>query len=208
LLPELDQADAIFQRLSVDDKFNLDFMEPFSHVLYVKEDRSRLSFLAHNAVNIDKYRSETCLIVGNFYSLRSDHEKAITYFKRALRLNPNNATTWILLGHEYLEMKTINTAIEAYRRAIGSFPAVAAINYPFPQLRTFPSMSVDTNPRDYRAWYGLGQGYELLKMPFYTLYYYQKATSLRPYDTRIWGALGKSYEEQQRFHDAIKCYER
>ena len=70
------------------------------------------------------------------------------------------------------------------------------------------SLNPDSNPRDYRAWYGLGQGYELLKMPFYTLYYYQKATSLRPYDTRIWGALGKSYEELDRLADAIKCFER
>lgn len=72
----------------------------------------------------------------------------------------------------------------------------------------FSSFSVDANQRDYRAWYGLGQAYELLKMPFYTLYYYQKATSLRPYDTRLWGALGKIYEELDRLADAAKCYER
>ena len=117
--PEFDEADELFQKLSSVDPHNLEFMEPFSHVLYVKEDRARLSFLAHNAVKIDKYRSETCLIVGNFYSLRSEHEKAITYFKRALKLNTSNATTWILLGHEFLEVKNPNAAIEAYRRAVG-----------------------------------------------------------------------------------------
>lgn len=33
--------------------------------------------------------------------------------------------------------------------------------------------------RSYRAWYGLGQTYEILKMPFYSLYYYRKAHQLR-----------------------------
>jgi len=38
---------------------------------------------------------------------------------------------------------------------------------------------IDLNQRDYRAWYGLGQIYEVLRMPYYSLYYYQQAASLR-----------------------------
>ena len=38
---------------------------------------------------------------------------------------------------------------------------------------------VDVNRKDYRAWYGLGQAYELLNMHQYSLYYYQRATALR-----------------------------
>ena len=34
---------------------------------------------------------------------------------------------------------------------------------------------VDINPLDYRAWYGLGQTYEILQMPHYALYYFQYA---------------------------------
>ena len=36
------------------------------------------------------------------------------------------------------------------------------------------------NMRDFRAWYGLGQAYEILKMPLYSLYYYRIAQSLKP----------------------------
>ena len=39
--------------------------------------------------------------------------------------------------------------------------------------------AVDLNPRDYRAWYGLGQTYELLHMPFYALHYFRRATQAR-----------------------------
>lgn len=35
--------------------------------------------------------------------------------------------------------------------------------------------AVDLSAHDFRAWYGLGQAYELLKMPYYALYYYRRA---------------------------------
>ncbi len=37
----------------------------------------------------------------------------------------------------------------------------------------------EINRRDYRAWYGLGQIYEILKMYFYSLYYFRQAQVLR-----------------------------
>ena len=88
------------------------------------------------------------------------------------------------MGHEYIEMKNTAAAIEAYRRA------------------------VDVNGRDYRAWYGLGQTYEILNMYFYALYYYRKAAVLRPRDARMWIAIAQCYEKLNRDDDAIKGYER
>jgi tetratricopeptide (TPR) repeat protein len=67
---------------------------------------------------------------------------------------------------------------------------------------------VDISPLDYRAWYGLGQTYEMLRMPFYALYYFRKTTVLRPYDARMWCALASCYDALGRADDAIKCYER
>jgi anaphase-promoting complex subunit 8 len=106
------------------------------------------------------------------------------------------------MGHEYVEMKNSHAAIEAYRRA------------------------VDVNRKDYRAWYGLGQAYELLNMHQYALHYYQHATALRfvparsldvlslmvniyrPYDVRLWQAQGASYQEMGRLREAIECLKR
>lgn len=42
------------------------------------------------------------------------------------------------------------------------------------------------NSKDYRAWYGLGQTYELLHMPVYAMHYFKRATQLRPNDARMW----------------------
>lgn len=62
------------------------------------------------------------------------------------------------------------------------------------------------NKRDYRAWYGLGQTYEILKMPAYCLYYHSVARSLRPNDSRMIIASGETLEKLERHNDALKCY--
>ncbi|KAJ7534809.1 hypothetical protein O6H91_12G004500 [Diphasiastrum complanatum] len=185
-LREFDDAEGLFEELLRTDPYRIEGMDTYSNILYVKECYAALSHLAHKAVLTDKYRPETCCIIGNYYSLKAQHEKAVLYFKRALKLNRKYLSAWTLMGHEYVEMKNTPAAIDAYRRA------------------------VDINPRDYRAWYGLGQTYEILAMPYYALYYYRRATQLRPHDARMWCAMGQCYEsEQLSMHDAaIRCYRR
>ena len=61
---------------------------------------------------------------GNYYSLRSQHEKAVLYFQRALKLNPNYLSAWTLMGHEYMELKNTPAAIQAYRHAIGGLHCI------------------------------------------------------------------------------------
>ena len=39
------------------------------------------------------------------------HERAVQYFRRALRLNPAYLSAWTLMGHEYVELKNPPAAI-------------------------------------------------------------------------------------------------
>uniref|UniRef100_A0A8C1Z6F0 CDC23 (cell division cycle 23, yeast, homolog) n=1 Tax=Cyprinus carpio TaxID=7962 RepID=A0A8C1Z6F0_CYPCA len=149
---DIDQALYLFNELREQDPFRIENMDTFSNLLYVRSMKPELSYLAHNLVEIDKYRVETCCVIGNYYSLRSQHEKAALYFQRALK------------------------------------------------------HAIEVNKRDYRAWYGLGQTYEILKMPFYSLYYYRKAHQLRPNDSRMLVALGECYEKLSQQVEAKKCY--
>ena len=181
---EFDEAEEIFERLTEHDSYWLDLVDVYSNILFVKEKKKNLSHLAHRCVSIDKYRTQTCCVIGNYYALRKEHHQAVTYFQRALKLDRHYLTAWILIGHEYIELKNPAAAVEAYRRA------------------------VDINPWDFRAWYGLGQTYELLNMQQYTLHYYRKVTSLQPSDARMWCAVGEAYAELNRIDDAIKAYER
>ena len=45
-------------------------------------------------------------------------------------------------------------------------------------------------------------------MPYYALFYYRKATALRPYDSRMWCAMAGCYKQLVKKPEAIKCYQR
>ncbi len=150
----------------------------------MKEKRKELSYLAHRCMELNKYRPETCCVVGNHYGMYGMHEKAILYFERSLALNSNFISSYVLMGHEYIEMRNETAAIECYRK------------------------SIDLNCRDYRGWYGLGQTYELLQMYTYAIFYYNKVCKLRPYDYRMWMALGSCYKNLGNISMSVKAYER
>jgi anaphase-promoting complex subunit 8 len=119
---EFDEAEEMFDDIVKSDPYRLDDLDVYSNILYVMEKSSKLAYLAQLASRTDTFRVETCCIVGNYYSLKSEHEKAVTYFRRALKINRNYLAAWTLLGHEYLELKNTHAAVEAYRRAVGSIP--------------------------------------------------------------------------------------
>jgi anaphase-promoting complex subunit 8 len=54
----------LFEQLEKKDEFSVENMEYYSNILYVKENHAKLSILAHKAHTTDKYREETCCIIG------------------------------------------------------------------------------------------------------------------------------------------------
>ncbi|KAI9828463.1 MAG: Anaphase-promoting complex subunit 23 [Thelocarpon impressellum] len=181
---DLEEAESIFAAIVRSDPHRIDSLDHYSNILYVMGTRPKLAFLAQLASSTDKFRPETCCVVGNYYSLKSEHEKAVVYFRRALTLDRSFTSAWTLMGHEYVEMKNTHAAIESYRRA------------------------VDVNRKDYRAWYGLGQTYEMLEMHYYALFYHQRAASLRPYDPKMWQAVGSCFSKMDRPIESIKAHKR
>ncbi|VDK56122.1 unnamed protein product [Anisakis simplex] len=143
--------------------------------------RSELANLTHSFYKTHKFSWEVCCAVANYYSLRGDHEKSVVFLVRSLKLNPNNSSVWTLIGHEFMEQKNNSAACLSYRKAIQS------------------------DPKDYRGWYGLGQLYDILKMPSYSLYYYQQAHKCKSDDSRMLVALGEVYTRLHHTSDAQKC---
>ncbi|GAM84011.1 hypothetical protein ANO11243_020020 [Dothideomycetidae sp. 11243] len=182
---EYDSAAAIFSDILASHPYRLDSMDVYSNILYVMDSaRPKLSYLASLASATDRFRPETCCIIGNHYSKSSEHEKAVVYFRRALTLDRHFLSAWTLMGHEYIELKNTQAAIESYRRA------------------------VDSNAKDYRAWHGLGLGYELLDMHSYALYYYNRAAALQPWDPKMWTAVGSALDKCGKPAAAIRAYKR
>ncbi|RHY26460.1 hypothetical protein DYB32_007600 [Aphanomyces invadans] len=149
---DFDAAHTLFRQLAAADPYRMEGMDLYSDVLYVKEDKTALSELAHLVQQIDKYRPETNCVIGNYYALKGQHERAIGYFNRAITLDSDCVAAWTLIG------------------------------------------------------YGLGQAYELLDLFHYSVYYYQKASAIRPYDARMWVALGGAFEKVGQVAQAKSCY--
>ena len=61
-------------------------MDEYSNILYVKESPALLSHLAHRVAVDDKYRPESCCIMGNYYSLNTNHEKVCTVYNPRILL--------------------------------------------------------------------------------------------------------------------------
>lgn len=55
-------------------------MDTYSNLLYVKEMKVELAYLAHRATEIDKYRLETCCIVGKFITFHSKTRKNLLFY--------------------------------------------------------------------------------------------------------------------------------
>lgn len=174
----------LFESIRDSDPFRLYSWDVYSHSLFLARSHLELDSLARWADSIDPFRWETCICSGNYYSLLGRSEKAVTYFSRSTMLNPHHAHSWIVLGHEHMEMGNVSGALESYRSAI------------------------ECNKRDYRAWYGLGQVYDILKMPNLSLDHYYTAYLLEPEDKNSSMAIGEMLEHLGRYQEVIEFYRR
>ena len=72
ILRDYDQSQQIFENIRQIDSYRLDHIDTYSNILYVKELKIELSYLAHHLMKINRYSAECCCVVGNFYSLKGN----------------------------------------------------------------------------------------------------------------------------------------
>ena len=173
-----------FAKIFMVDPYRNEHLDILSNILYVKDMQNELGKLSLDCFDANKYLPETCCVLGNYHSLIGDHAKAAIYFKRAITLDRRFLAAYTLLGHEYLELKNVSAAIEAYNEA------------------------VQINQKDFRAWYGLGQAYELQTHLEFALYYFLQALKANPKDSRMWNAIGNCYKRMEKPEVSRYCLEK
>ncbi|GAU87739.1 hypothetical protein RvY_00544 [Ramazzottius varieornatus] len=179
---ETQEAFKLMEKIRASEPFRLDDMDFYSVVLYARGDKGRLGKLSRELHDIDPFTPETHIVIGNYYSLLEQSDRAIEHYSKALRANSENQTAWLNLGYEYMGLKN-------YTRATSSFQKV-----------------VELNPLDLRAWISLGKVAEAEhKRPEAALYFF-KATQVSPADPRGWKALGNVCELMEKMEDAMKAY--
>jgi anaphase-promoting complex subunit 8 len=138
----------------------------YSDFLFVTSQKEKLKIFADEISNTKSWTKESCYVIGNLYSLMQQHHKALTWFKRALMIDPEYEAALIISGNEYLELKSPSDAIFSYTAATSNF------------IKTNYFMFVELNPLNYRSFYSLASIYFLLDDLDQSIFFLKKAIKL------------------------------
>lgn len=124
-----------FKKIRLLSPFDTEGIALYSTCLWHLKREIDLSYLAQEVIKIDRKSPETWCAVGNSFSFQKEHESALYFFRRAIRVQPEYVYSYTLAAHEYVSNEDFEKAIEFYRQAIR------------------------IDKRHYNAWYGLGTIY-------------------------------------------------
>ena len=74
-LVDFGAAEESFEKMREIDPYAMEGLDIYSNILYVNADAGKLSYLAHYTATIDRYRAETCFIIGNYYGVSYSHNR-------------------------------------------------------------------------------------------------------------------------------------
>eukprot|EP01064_Diplonema_japonicum_P026431 TRINITY_DN37855_c0_g1_i1.p1 TRINITY_DN37855_c0_g1~~TRINITY_DN37855_c0_g1_i1.p1 ORF type:complete len:632 (+),score=116.17 TRINITY_DN37855_c0_g1_i1:76-1896(+) len=172
----------------------------YSNILFItrKAHLAELCQLARRAFSVARYRPETCMVLADYHSACERHDKAYTYYQRAIKLDPVSCKdSHVLMGHEAIELKQTGVAIIAYQKAV--------------EAKQLPHCSEATRKHIGSGWYGLGMAYELMRLPCLTLQHYLRAVqqpSVTADQQPFWGGVAAMYEEMGMLDEAARCTNR
>lgn len=138
------------------EPYRLEGMEYYSTALWHLHKEVDLSRLAKELMDFDQEAPETWCVAGNCYSLQKEHEQAIKFLEKAIKVDPNFAYAYTLLGHELISAERLDQAMTHFRNA------------------------VRLDPRHWNAWAGLGCIYYKNELYSQAELYYKKALKIAP----------------------------
>lgn len=156
---------------------NINFAIPGKKVLDLKPDKGQtLSELKGGSIEEWPYLKGLILI------WIEDYEKALTYFKEAIKKDPRDYEAYSKIGYCNVKLKRYIEAVEAFKQ------------------------SIQMNPNFAEAYRGLGSAYWMFNRYHEAAEFFKKATYLEPDDARAHFGLGYSYRNLLRWNEAIQCY--
>ena len=155
-------------------------LEVLSTALWHLKKEVELSSLAQRAIDFDRHSAEAWCVVGNCFSLQKEHETALTFFRRSVRLDPSFTYSHTLSGHEYVANEDFDKAATCYRDALRA------------------------DERHYNAWYGLGAIYFRQEKHDLAEYHFRKALSINPQSSVLRCHLGMAQHANGRAEDALE----
>ncbi|KAM7458229.1 hypothetical protein BLSTO_00999 [Blastocystis sp. subtype 1] len=151
------------------------------NLLYLQRDAAGLGALCQTLAREDPLLPSLPLVQGSYWSVLGQHEKAVLCMTEATEKTPSG-TAWLLLGHEYVDLKNPKVAAACYQRAVRA------------------------NPRDYRGYFALGRVYEAEGNGALAYYYLMRAVALQEKLPLLWLALGDFLRSEGKEEQALEAY--
>lgn len=177
-------ASKFFSSLYYIHPYTMDGIDIYSTVLWHLKDINTLNELVRRTQEIAPNRPETWIAAGNLLSLQRDCDNAIRMFMRAANIDKSCSYALALAGHEYLIDELLTDGSNMYRQ------------------------SIDRNPMEWSAWYGLGSVHFKRDNFVAAEYYTKKAIELNPYSSVLYYALGMILRKAGRENDALQQFDR
>ncbi|KHJ45615.1 tetratricopeptide repeat protein [Trichuris suis] len=156
----------------------------YSNLLFDMGEAPELISLAYDVFEGDRCTVSSSIVLGkpNYWCIRKNYVLMLVHVLRALYRDDSSATLWTLLGHANVELQELGASCIAYQQA------------------------VEHSHNDYRAWYGMGQSFQVLEFPAFALCYFVRAYALKTEDPRITTSLADGYLALGLSTSAERCY--
>ena len=144
-----------------------------------------------------------------------EYNKAVNACREAIRLEPDRASLWFMLGLSYRKLRQRNKEVSAYKEAIRLDPdyenAWVFLGSAYTALSQYDKAidaeleAVRLKSNDEQAWCGLGIAYYGLGQYHKALDIYRKAILLKSDDDTTWYWLGLDYFSLGKYHKALNA---
>ena len=174
-----------------------------------KASRTKGEFAAaaydfYQIIDTPEYALEANTALGDIYKIFNKPETALSFYKKALSISPDNTETHLKLARTYEQLNDFNASLKEYDYALKSSEEKEDI---LNSLEKIWQKKVDEFPKDAEAHANLGVVYQKQKRYAEALTEYQKAQVLNPTNLNTKINIATLYQEQKKFDLAINNYD-
>ncbi|MEW6558204.1 MAG: tetratricopeptide repeat protein [Elusimicrobiota bacterium] len=162
------------------------------------------------------YRIHHCL--GDLYSERNMHTKAIYHYERSMQLAPDYVFAYAGLAKTYIKIKLFDEAIAVCQKALNIFPVYPAIysllgaayteKRDYKQAYKMLKKTIEIEPYKYDNYLNLARFYVTINSIPEAIESYQTSLKFNPDVIPSWFSLGVLYEREKNYRNAIKCFKK
>ena len=163
------------------------------------------SFIVYQQLIGTKYDKEASIASGDILKVLKNPSRAIVYYNKVLKSEPNNYDLLVKLGECYQETGNANMAAEIFNKAMNNS---TNSQYALSNLEKIWRQQVYKAPSDAEAHSNLGVIYQQKGDYTSALEEYLKAEKLNPNSINNKLNLGTLYQTQKKYEDAITLYDK